>query len=93
MENNLLLIRVKGNGARFLEDRAQFSEGNMSTIETFFAPETLRGPYAEFYRRAITELICWRMLRDGNDHVAELREEDPTDPLALDAIGIQFGEA
>jgi hypothetical protein len=33
------------------------------------------------------------MLRDGNDHVAELREEDPMDPLALDAIGIQFGEA
>ena len=65
----------------------------MGTVEAFFAPETLRGPYAEFYRRAITELICWRMLRDGNDHVAELKEEDPTDPLAFDSIGIQFGEA
>lgn len=65
----------------------------MSTVETFFAPETLRGPYAEFYRRAITELICWRILRDGNDNVADLKEEDPMDPLAFDAIGIQFGEA
>ena len=64
----------------------------MSTVETFFAPETLQGPYAEFYRRAITELICWRMLRDGNDHVADTAYS-PTDPLAFDAIGIQLGEA
>lgn len=64
----------------------------MSTVETFFAPENLQGPYAEFYRRAITELVCWRMLRDGSDHVAEMNE-DPMDPLAFDAIGIQFGQA
>ena len=64
----------------------------MSTVDTFFSPETLQGPYAEFYRRAITELLCWRVLRDGSDHVVEMND-DPMDPLAFDAIGIQFGEA
>ncbi|MBV9147537.1 MAG: hypothetical protein JO065_16605, partial [Acidobacteria bacterium] len=57
-----------------------------------FAPETLKGPYADFYRRAITELLCWRMLRDGTDNVTEF-SGDATDPLALDAIGIQLGQA
>jgi hypothetical protein len=65
---------------------------NMSTVEALLAPETLKGPYADFYRRAITELLCWRMLRDGNDHVADL-PDSAMDPLALDAIGIQLGEA
>ena len=64
----------------------------MSTVDTFFAPETLQGPYADFYRRAIRELLCWRVLRDGSDHVVDC-EVDPTDPLAFDAIGIQLGQA
>jgi len=63
----------------------------MSTVDAFFAPETLQGPYSEFYRRAITELVCWRMLRARSDYVAEL--SDHMDPLALDAIGIQLGQA
>ena len=65
---------------------------NMSMVETFLAPETLQGPYADFYRRAITELLYWRMLRDGTDHSAHLTT-DAADPRAFDAIGIQFGEA
>lgn len=64
----------------------------MSTVEALFAPETLQGPYADFYRRAITELLCWRMLRDGSDHAADVPDR-PMDPLALDALGIQFGQA
>ena len=64
----------------------------MSTVDTFFAPETLRGPYSEFYRRAITELVCWRMLRDGSDYVTEVNDTS-LDPLAFDAIGIQLGQA
>lgn len=67
----------------------------MNTVETFFAPEKLRGPYADFYRRAITELLCWRMLRDGAEEVSDLADlaQNPLDPLAFDAIGIQFGQA
>jgi hypothetical protein len=65
---------------------------DMSMVETFLAPETLQGPYADFYRRAITELLYWRMLRDGTDHAADLTS-DAADPGAFDAIGIQFGEA
>jgi hypothetical protein len=67
----------------------------MNTVETFFAPEKLRGPYADFYRRAITELLCWRLLRDGVEEVSDLAElaQNPLDPLAFDAIGIQFGQA
>ena len=64
----------------------------MSMVDALFAPETLQGPYADFYRRAITELLCWRMLRDGSDHVANL-PDTAMDPLALDAIGIQLGQA
>jgi hypothetical protein len=64
----------------------------MNIAETFFAPETLEGPYADFYRRAITELLCMRMLRDGTDQAADFTS-DAADPLAFDAIGIQFGEA
>jgi hypothetical protein len=68
----------------------------MNTVETYFAPEKLQGPYADFYRRAITELLCWRLLRDGSEHMSgELTDftQDPLDPLAFDAIGIQFGQA
>ena len=64
----------------------------MTMVDALFAPETLQGPYAEFYSRAITELLCWRMLRDGSDHVAEI-PHDAMDPLAFDAIGIQLGQA
>lgn len=64
----------------------------MSTVEKFLVPETLEGPYADFYRRAITELLYWRLLRDGNDNRADMNV-DPMDPLAFNAIGIQFGEA
>jgi hypothetical protein len=64
----------------------------MSMVDALFAPETLQGPYADFYRRAITELLCWRMVRDGRDHVADV-PDSAVDPLALDAIGIQFGQA
>lgn len=63
----------------------------MNTVETFFAPEKLQGPYSDFYRRAITELLCWRLLRDGSDNLADA--QDSLDPLAFDAIGIQFGQA
>jgi len=68
----------------------------MNTVETYFATEKLQGPYADFYRRAITELLCWRMLRDGSDHMSDDVNDftqDPSDPLAFDAIGIQFGQA
>lgn len=64
----------------------------MNTVDDFLIPETLQGPYAEFYRRAITELLYWRLLRDGSDNRADINV-DPVDPLAFDAIGIQFGEA
>ena len=64
----------------------------MSTVDEFLVPETLQGPYADFYRRALTELLYWRLLRDGSDNRAEMNL-DPMDPLAFDAIGIQFGEA
>jgi len=64
----------------------------VSTVEKFLVPETLEGPYADFYRRAITELLYWRLLRDGNDNRADMNV-DPMDPLAFNAIGIQFGEA
>lgn len=64
----------------------------MSMVDALFAPETLKGPYADFYRRAITELLCWRMLRDNDDHIADL-PDSAMYPLALDAIGIQLGEA
>ena len=67
----------------------------MNTVETFFAPEKLQGPYADFYRRAINELLCWRILRDGSERITEFPgvTQNPFDPLAFDAIGIQFGEA
>jgi hypothetical protein len=64
----------------------------VSTVEKFLVPETLQGPYADFYRRAITEFLYWRLLRDGSDNSADMNI-DPMDPLAFDAIGIQFGEA
>jgi len=64
----------------------------VSTVDEFLVPETLQGPYADFYRRAITELLYWRFLRDRGDNRADMNV-DPVDPLAFDAIGIQFGEA
>ena len=64
----------------------------MNTVDDFLIPETLQGPYADFYRRALTELLYWRLLRDGSDNRADI-SVDPVDPLAFDAIGIQFGEA
>lgn len=64
----------------------------MSTVDAFLVPETLQGPYADFYRRAITELLCWRMPRDSSENLADMNN-DPMDPHAFDAIGIQFGEA
>lgn len=64
----------------------------MIMVDALFAPETLKGPYAEFYRRAITELLCWRMLRENDDRVADLPDSEMY-PLALDAIGIQLGQA
>jgi len=64
----------------------------VSTVEKFLVPETLQGPYADFYRRAITEFLYWRLLRDGSDNSTDMNI-DPMDPLAFDAIGIQFGEA
>jgi hypothetical protein len=64
----------------------------MVKLETFFAPEKLQGANAEFYRRAISELLWYRMLRDGDDQLRDL-VNDCLDPLAFDAIGIQFGQA
>jgi hypothetical protein len=63
-----------------------------SMVEALLAPETLQGPYADFYERAITELLCWRMLHKGSDQFAPLND-GAVDPTALDAIGIQLGEA
>jgi len=67
----------------------------MNTVDTFFAPEKLQGPYADFYRRAIKELLCWRLLRDGTEQITEVTDlaRNPLDPLVFYAIGIQFGEA
>jgi hypothetical protein len=64
----------------------------MSTVDALFAPESFEGPYADFYRRAITELLCWRLLRESTNDGAALSQE-AVDPLAFDAIGIQFGNA
>lgn len=64
----------------------------MSMVETFLAPDTLQGPYTAFYRRAFTELLCWRMLRDRTDAYTDLLRENVTPP-SFDAVGIQFGEA
>ena len=63
----------------------------MSMVEAFLTPETFNGPYSEFYSRAITELLCWRMLCDGTDN-AGITEES-MDSLAFDALGIQMGQA
>lgn len=65
----------------------------MSTVDDFLVPETLQGPYADFYRRAITELFYWQILSDGSDSREMHVQLDRVDPLALDAIGIQLGEA
>jgi hypothetical protein len=65
----------------------------MTKLETFFAPEKLQGANADFYRRAISELLWCRMLRDGDDQIASLDKDHSLDPLAFDAIGIQFGQA
>ena len=64
----------------------------MSTVEKFLVPETLQGPYADFYRRAIAELVYWRVQSDGDDYRAEMNIA-PIDSLAFDSIGIQTGEA
>ena len=65
---------------------------DVSTVEEFLVPETLQGPYADFYRRAITELIYWRVLHEGDNYRAEMNIA-PMDSLAFDSIGIQCGEA
>jgi hypothetical protein len=67
-------------------------ETNVNAVDEFLVPETLQGPYADFYRRAITELLYWRLLREGSDNEADMNL-DPVDPLTFDAIGIQFGQA
>jgi hypothetical protein len=64
----------------------------MTMVDAFLAPETLRGPYAEFYCRAITELLCWRMLGDGEQRVVGMAQEG-MDPLAFDSLGIHLGQA
>ena len=69
-----------------------FWEEIMSTVEAFFAPETLTGPYSEFYRRAFAELLCWQMIKDGDEASATFAV--PTlDNTTFDAIGVQFGQA
>ena len=65
----------------------------MSTVDDFLVPETLQGPYADFYRRAMTELFYWQLMRDGSDRREVNVQLESLDPLALDAIGIQLGEA
>ena len=65
----------------------------MTKLDTFFAPEKLQGANAAFYRRAITELLWDRVLRDGEDQIGKLGKDHPLAPLAFDAIGIQFGQA
>ena len=63
----------------------------MSMVDAFLTPETFQGPYSEFYSRAITELLCWRMLSDETDNPGITQEA--MDPLAFDALGIQLGQA
>jgi len=63
----------------------------MSMVEAFLTPETFQGPYSEFYSRAITEVLCWRMLCDGTEKGGIT--EQAMDPLAFDALGIQMGQA
>jgi len=53
----------------------------------------LQGANADFYRRAISELLWYRMLCDGDEQIESLGKDQPLDPLAFDAIGIQFGQA
>lgn len=64
----------------------------MNMVEALLAPETLQGPYADFYERAMTELLCWRMWQEGSDQLAPV-PDGAVDPTAFDAIGIQLGEA
>lgn len=73
--------------------KAHMQRLKMTKLETFFAPEKLQGANADFYRRAISELLWYRMLRDGEDQIESLAKDHPLDPLAFDAIGIQFGRA
>jgi hypothetical protein len=61
-------------------------------IDTFLAPDTLQGPYTDFYQRAFAELFCWRMLRDGDDNAAQLIQ-DPIETASLESLGIQLGNA
>lgn len=83
---------VKASIRQKLTRRELPEDTDMSMVEALFAPETLQGPYADFYQRAMTELLCWRMLHDGSDQVAPLLDGE-LDPTAFDAIGIQLGEA
>jgi hypothetical protein len=64
----------------------------MNSIDTFLAPDTLQGPYTDFYKRAFAELFCWRMLRDGSDGVVAFAEgEIEMDSMA--SLGLQVGTA
>jgi hypothetical protein len=72
--------------------RELLEDTKMGMVDAILAPENLKGPYAEFYTRAITELLCWRMLCDGSDGLAEVSQRE-MDPAAFDALGIQFGQA
>jgi hypothetical protein len=61
-------------------------------IDTFLAPDTLQGPYTDFYKRAFAELFCWRMLRDGDDGIASFSDEG-IETVSLEALGMQLGTA
>jgi hypothetical protein len=69
-----------------------FWEEIMSSVDAFFAPDTLAGPYSEFYRRAFAELLCWQMIKDGGETGGNL-SLNALDDSTFDAIGVQFGRA
>ncbi len=64
----------------------------MNHIDTFLAPDTLQGPYTDFYKRAFAELFCWRMLRDGDESVVSFAEEG-IEMASLESLGLQVGRA
>jgi hypothetical protein len=64
----------------------------MNSIDTFLAPDTLQGPYTDFYKRAFAELFCWRMLRDGDDSIVTFAEGE-IEMASLESLGLQLGTA
>ncbi|HET9742790.1 MAG TPA: hypothetical protein VFQ00_08575 [Terriglobales bacterium] len=61
----------------------------MEMMDAYLAPDSLQGPYTDFYRRAFAELLCWRMLSDADND----EQDCPIEDLSSSSLGIQFGQA